>query len=102
MAVPRVDFRRPIVLMPRQKIISQHTRTLMRTSQQFTGDLEAPVFAELSSFVAIAEALSFTRAAERLRRDATVLSRRLRALEERLGVRLVERTTRSVMLTEAG
>lgn len=85
-----------------KKIISHHTRILMRTSQQSPSDLEAPVFAELSSFVAIAEALSFTRAAERLRRDATVLSRRLRALEERLGVRLVERTTRSVTLTEAG
>jgi DNA-binding transcriptional LysR family regulator len=63
---------------------------------------DAPVFAELVSFVTVAEELSFTRAAERLGRDATILSRRIRSLETRLGVRLVERTTRSVALTEAG
>ncbi len=74
----------------------------MQKSQNSVAALETPVFAELSSFVAIAEALSFSRAGERLRRDATVLSRRLRALESRLGVRLIERTTRSVALTEAG
>ena len=74
----------------------------MQKSQKSVAALETPVFAELSSFVAIAEALSFSRAAERLQRDATVLSRRLRSLESRLGVRLVERTTRSVALTEAG
>lgn len=74
----------------------------MRKLQDSAPTLDTPVFAELSSFVAIAEALSFSRAAERLRRDATVLSKRLRALEARLGVRLIERTTRSVALTEAG
>ena len=74
----------------------------MQKSQNSVAAIETPVFAELSSFVAIAEALSFSRAGERLRRDATVLSRRLRALEARLGVRLIERTTRSVALTEAG
>lgn len=74
----------------------------MQDSQQSIAAFETPVYAELSAFVAIAEALSFTRAAERLRRDATVLSRRLGALERRLGVRLLERTTRTVMLTEAG
>ena len=74
----------------------------MHKSQHSLPALETPVFAELSSFVAIAEALSFARAGERLSRDPTVLSKRLRALEARLGVRLVERTTRSVALTEAG
>ncbi len=59
-------------------------------------------FDELLAFVAIAEALSFKRAAVRLGRDATLLSRRLRALEARLGVRLLERTTRRVALTQAG
>src|SRR3989442_15849657 len=88
--------------MPDQKIISRLLGTLMQKSQHSAAALETPVFAELSSFVAIAEALSFSRAAERLNRDATVLSRRLRSLEQRLGVRLAERTTRSATLTEAG
>ena len=74
----------------------------MQNLQHSAPTVDTPVFAELSSFVAIAEARSFSRAAERLRRDATVLSKRLRSLEARLGVRLVERTTRSVALTEAG
>src|SRR5437660_2960863 len=88
--------------MPDQKIISRLLGTLMQKSQNSAAALETPVFAELSAFVAIAEALSFSRAGERLQRDATILSRRLRSLESRLGVRLVERTTRSVALTEAG
>ena len=92
----------PIVLPMTEKIIRSIVQTLMQKSQNSVAALETPVFAELSSFVAIAEALSFSRAGERLRRDATVLSRRLRALESRLGVRLIERTTRSVALTEAG
>ncbi|MEP6566927.1 MAG: LysR family transcriptional regulator [Mesorhizobium sp.] len=58
--------------------------------------------AEMAAFAAIAEARSFTRAAARVGRDATILSRRLQSLEERLGVRLLHRTTRSVSLTEAG
>lgn len=74
----------------------------MRKRQQSTASLDTPVFAELSSFVAVAESLSFTRAADRLHRDAAVISRRVSALERRLSVRLVERTTRSVTLTEAG
>jgi DNA-binding transcriptional LysR family regulator len=63
---------------------------------------ETPVYSELTTFVAVAEALSFTRAAQQLRRDATVVSKRLNSLEARLGVRLLERTTRRVALTEAG
>lgn len=57
---------------------------------------------ELVAFVAVSEETSFTRAARRLDRDPTMLSRRVQALERRLGVRLLERTTRSVALTEAG
>ena len=74
----------------------------MQRMQQSMLAAETPVFAELATFVAIAEALSFTRAAKRLGRNATVVSKRLAALEARLGVRLVERTTRRVALTEAG
>ncbi|WP_376703749.1 LysR family transcriptional regulator [Mesorhizobium sp. ISC25] len=63
---------------------------------------EPVALAEMAAFAAIAEARSFTKAAARIGRDATILSRRLASLEERLGVRLLHRTTRSVSLTEAG
>ncbi|MER8366500.1 LysR family transcriptional regulator [Mesorhizobium sp. M1348] len=63
---------------------------------------EPAALAEMAAFAAIAEARSFTKAAARIGRDATILSRRLTSLEERLGVRLLHRTTRSVSLTEAG
>ncbi|MER9232230.1 LysR family transcriptional regulator [Mesorhizobium sp. M0622] len=63
---------------------------------------EPAALAEMAAFAAIAEARSFTRAAARIGRDATILSRRLASLEERLDVRLLHRTTRSVSLTEAG
>ncbi|MER9902252.1 LysR family transcriptional regulator [Mesorhizobium sp. M0130] len=63
---------------------------------------EPAALAEMAAFAAIAEARSFTKAAARIGRDATILSRRLASLEERLGVRLLHRTTRSVSLTEAG
>ncbi|MEW6640129.1 MAG: LysR family transcriptional regulator [Pseudomonadota bacterium] len=53
-------------------------------------------------FAAVAEQSSFTKAAALLNRDATILSRRVSALEQRLGVRLLERTTRKVTLTEVG
>lgn len=57
---------------------------------------------ELESFVAVAEELSFTRAAARLRLAQPPLSRHIRTLEERLGVQLFERTNRRVALTAAG
>ncbi|WP_419795233.1 LysR family transcriptional regulator [Pseudomonas palleroniana] len=57
---------------------------------------------ELSAFVAVVEALSFTDAAKVIGRDATIISRRVGQLEDRLGVRLLSRTTRRVALTEVG
>ncbi|MBN8468309.1 LysR family transcriptional regulator [Corallococcus exiguus] len=59
-------------------------------------------FADLRAFVTIAEQGSFARAAARLRISPSTLSETLRGLEERLGVRLLNRTTRSMSLTEAG
>lgn len=56
----------------------------------------------LAAFVALAETQSFAAAGRRLRRDPTVISRRVQALEAQLGVRLAERTTRRFVLTEAG
>src|SRR5881628_4142038 len=56
----------------------------------------------LSAFLAVAEERSFTRAAKRLGVTPSALSHAIRALEERFGVRLLARTTRSVALTDAG
>jgi DNA-binding transcriptional LysR family regulator len=56
----------------------------------------------LRSFVAVAEELNFTRAAERVHIAQPALSAHIRQLEERVGCRLVERTTRRVSLTPAG
>jgi DNA-binding transcriptional LysR family regulator len=58
--------------------------------------------AVLRAFHAIARHGSFTRAAAELEVTASALSQSLRQLEERLGVRLLQRTTRKVGLTEAG
>ena len=59
-------------------------------------------FGQLRAFVAVAEVLNFTRAAERLGVSSSALSQMVRGLEERVGVRLLHRTTRNVSLTEAG
>jgi len=57
---------------------------------------------QLAIFAAVAQARSFTRAAAKLGMSQPALSRAMRQLEERLGVRLLSRTTRSVAPTEAG
>ena len=59
-------------------------------------------FADLEAFVAVVETGSFTAAAERLEGDKSAISRRISALEERLGVQLLRRTTRSLNLTDSG
>ena len=58
--------------------------------------------AELSAFLVVARERSFTRAAAQLGVSASALSHMMRKLEERLGVRLLIRTTRNVAPTEAG
>ena len=59
-------------------------------------------FEELQSFVAVVEAGSFTAAADRLDTAKSAVSRRVSALEERLGVQLLRRTTRRLNLTDTG
>ena len=56
----------------------------------------------MATFVAVAEAKGFRAAGERLGVSHSAVSQAIRRLEERLGVALVQRTTRSVRLTEAG
>lgn len=57
---------------------------------------------EVAAFLAVLDTGGFAPAARVLNRDASVLSRRVSSLERRLGVRLLERTTRRVTPTEAG
>ncbi|MEJ2761517.1 MAG: LysR family transcriptional regulator [Gammaproteobacteria bacterium] len=57
---------------------------------------------DLVAFLTVAREQSFTRAAARLGISQSALSQRIRNLEERLGVRLLTRTTRRVAATEAG
>ena len=59
-------------------------------------------FAELKAFAAIVERASFARAADHLGVTPSALSQSIRQLEARLGVRLLNRTTRSVAPTAAG
>ncbi|MBB4233973.1 LysR family transcriptional regulator [Rhizobium esperanzae] len=61
-----------------------------------------PAVNDLIAFLAVARAQSFTKAAARLGVSQSALSHTIRGLEERLGLRLLTRTTRSVSPTEAG
>lgn len=54
------------------------------------------------SFLTVAEQLNFRRSAERLNLDQSALTRRIQKLEAHLGFRLLDRSTREVMLTPAG
>jgi DNA-binding transcriptional LysR family regulator len=59
-------------------------------------------FADLETFVAVVDAGSFTGAASRMGRSKAGVSRQVKSLEERLGARLLNRTTRSLSLTDSG
>lgn len=69
----------------------QHIQTIMREN-----------YNDLHSFLTVAREQSFTRAAAQLGVSPSALSHTMRGLEERLRLRLLTRTTRSVTLTEAG
>src|SRR6476659_8907222 len=71
--------------------------SIERNSRMNRGDL-----ADLTAFVAVADQLSFRAAASRLGVTPSALSHSMRQLEERLGMRLLNRTTRSVSVTDAG
>jgi DNA-binding transcriptional LysR family regulator len=59
-------------------------------------------FADLEAFVTVVNSGSFSAAAERLGTAKSALSRRISALEQRLGAKLLHRTTRKLSLTDAG
>ncbi len=59
-------------------------------------------FTSLTAFVRVVESGSFSAAARRLNMSKTMVSNHVQALEDRLGVRLLNRTTRKVSLTEIG
>lgn len=61
-----------------------------------------PILSDLVAFLAVARERSFTRAAAQLGVSQSALSHTIRGLEERLGIRLLTRTTRAVSPTEAG
>lgn len=61
-----------------------------------------PILSDLVAFLAVARERSFTRAAAQLGVSQSALSHTIRGLEERLGIRLLTRTTRAVAPTEAG
>ncbi len=65
-------------------------------------EMKRDEIADLMAFVAVAEERSFIRAAARLGMAQSALSQIVRRTEERLGLRLLTRTTRSVVPTEAG
>jgi len=62
----------------------------------------ARLLPQLAAFLAVVDAGSFSAAARRTHSDKSVLSRRVKALEDALGVRLLNRTTRSLDVTAAG
>ena len=64
--------------------------------------MPVPGFSETNALVAVLEQKSFTKAAEQLGLSPARVSELVRNLDERVGVRLVERTTRSVAATAAG
>jgi DNA-binding transcriptional LysR family regulator len=64
--------------------------------------MSRPSISDLTAFVAVATHRSFRRAADELGTAPSTLSHAMRGLEERLGLRLLNRTTRSVSPTEAG
>jgi DNA-binding transcriptional LysR family regulator len=64
--------------------------------------MERGTLDDLAAFAAVARERSFTRAALGLGLSTSALSHQIRQLEQRLGVRLLQRNSRSVATTEAG
>jgi DNA-binding transcriptional LysR family regulator len=76
------------------------TRLYART--RLAADLEDDRLGLIAAFMAVVDTGSFAAAADQLRQSSPTLSRKVQRLEEKLGVRLLNRTTRKLGLTEAG
>jgi DNA-binding transcriptional LysR family regulator len=76
--------------------------TLFFANLCFSGIVRTVELRHLRYFVTVAELLNFTKAAAKLRVAQPALSRQVRDLEDELGVKLIERTSRSARLTDAG
>jgi LysR family transcriptional regulator, benzoate and cis,cis-muconate-responsive activator of ben and cat genes len=72
---------------------------MLKTNERLVSDME---LRHLRYFVAVAEELSFTRAAEKLRIAQPSLTRQIKDLEEEIGARLLDRTKKQVKLTNEG
>lgn len=82
---------------------AMNINSLMQSMQQLNLHSHSqPDLEQLRAFVAVASHLSFAKAAKALNKDSSVITRRVHALEQHLKVRLFERTTRRMTLTEAG
>jgi DNA-binding transcriptional LysR family regulator len=82
---------------------NRETRIIARwRAALYHDEMRGTEFGELSAFMAVAEQRNFTRAAKQLGISPATLSETIRHLEDRLAVRLLNRTTRSVAPTEAG
>ena len=83
-----------------------NNRGRVETGRRFSArpapSLAATSMDELEVFVHVVQGQGFSAAAKRLETTPAAVSRRIKALEERLGVRLLQRTTRKIQLTEAG
>lgn len=96
--------------VPLQRSLLLAKDTVVRTLQQFTNDNRfdkllytmATDLHLVSVFLAVAQSRNFRVAADRLGVTPSAVSQSIRRMEDRMGVVLVQRTTRSVSLTEAG
>jgi DNA-binding transcriptional LysR family regulator len=75
---------------------------VLRRHDLFGASLPPPDLQDIGIFVEVARALSFTRASKASGIPIATLSRRISLMEKRIGVRLFQRTTRRLVLTEPG
>src|SRR5271155_5562339 len=83
------------------RVAVQNPISLACTAEENSG-MKRGDLADLTAFIAVADQRSFRAAATNLGVTPSALSHSMRQLEERLGIRLLHRTTRSVSLTDAG